>query len=340
MTDKKEILVVDDTKYIREILRFSLAKVGYEVIMAGSGRKALDYAMGPNPPDLIILDIMMPKMDGFEVLRRLRENDGTCHIPVIFLTAKAQKKDVIKGFEAGGDDYVAKPFKFAVLQQKIEKLTGGINGHFKMDTRLTKIPGDDTPGMPVQTPEFTGTKGSQETEDAQTRIPDRTLSAIMITDIVDFSKKMGNDEEQTYLRLLRHNEIIRQAISENRGEEIKTIGDAFLVKLKSAVDAVKLAMDIQQKLSEYNKGKELEEHITIRIGIHLGDILVTDDDIFGNGVNIASRIEPLADPGGICISADVYNVVKRSVDINVSNLGMKNLKNIKDPIEVYNICIE
>ena len=340
MTDKKEILVVDDTKYIRNILRFSLEKVGYEVIMANNGQKALDYAMGPNPPDLIILDIMMPKMDGFEVLRRLKENDDTCHIPVIFLTAKAQKKDVIKGIEAGGDDYVAKPFKFTVLQQKIEKLTEGINGHFKMDTRLTQIPGDDTPGMPVQTPELTGTEGSPETEDAQTRIPDRTLSAIMMTDIVDFSKKMGNDEEHAYLKLLRHNEIIRKAISENRGKEIKTIGDAFLVKLKSAVDAVKLAMNIQQELSEYNKGRQPEDQIIIRIGIHIGDILVTDDDVFGNGVNIASRIEPLADPGGICISADVYNVVKRSVDIKVSNLGMKNLKNIKDPMEVYKICIE
>lgn len=340
MTDKKKILVVDDTKYIREILRFRLAKIGYEIIMASSGQKALDYAMGPTPPDLIILDIMMPKMDGFEVLRRLKENDGTSHIPVIFLTAKAQKKDVIKGIEAGGDDYVAKPFKFNVLRQKIEKLIDGINGHFNLDTNRIQTPADDTPGMPVQTPELTGTEGSLETQDAQTRIPDRTLSAIMITDIVGFSKKMGNDEEHTYLNLLRHNEIIRQAISEYRGEEIKTIGDAFLVRLRSAVDAVKLAMDIQQKLSEYNKGKEPEGQITIRIGIHIGDILVTDDDVFGNGVNIASRIEPLADPGGICISADVFNVVKRSAEIKVSNMGMKNLKNIKDPIKVYKICIE
>ncbi len=209
-----------------------------------------------------------------------------------------------------------------------------------MDTRLTQIPGDDTPGMPVQTPELSGTEDSPETEDAQTRITDRTLSAIMITYMVDFSKKMDNDEEQTYLKLLRHNQIIRQAISENRGEEIKTIGDAFLVKLKSAVDAVKLAMNIQQELSEYNKDRPLEDQIIIRIGIHIGDILVTDDDVFGTGVNIVSRIEPLADPGGICISVDVYNVVKRSLDIKVSNLGMKNLKNIKDPMEVYKICIE
>jgi CheY-like chemotaxis protein len=124
MGEKKTILVVDDMSQIRTILRFNLEKEGYNVIDANSGERALEYAVGENIPDLIILDIMMPKMDGYEVIRKLRESDVTKHIPVIFLTAKAQKKDVLKGIEAGGNDYVVKPFKFADVHRKIKELTG------------------------------------------------------------------------------------------------------------------------------------------------------------------------------------------------------------------------
>ena len=121
---KKRILVVDDTKHIRNILRFSLEKEGYSVVTAGNGIKALFIAKGPMPPDLIILDIMMPKMDGYRVISKLKENDTTSRIPVILLTAKAQGPDVIKGIEAGASDYVAKPFKFEALEEKIQKLLG------------------------------------------------------------------------------------------------------------------------------------------------------------------------------------------------------------------------
>lgn len=296
MDEKKTILVVDDMSQIRNILRFNLKKQGYKVIEANNGERALEYAFGENPPDLIILDIMMPKMDGYEVIRKLRETDVTKYIPVIFLTAKAQKKDVLKGIEAGGNDYVVKPFKFVDLYRKIEKLID--------------------------------------------MYPDRALAAIMITDIVGFSKEMEDNEEHTYSKLLIHNEMIRKNISKNKGKEIKTIGDAFLVRFKSAVDAVKAGMSIQNEFSRYNKDRKEVDQILVRIGIHIGDILIKDNDVFGNGINIASKIEPLAEPGGICISADTYNVVKNSIDIKALSLGRKELKNIKDPPEIFKILIE
>lgn len=125
MVEKKTILVVDDMPQIRNILRFSLKKEGYNVILASSGRIALDHAFDErNSIDLILLDIMMPQMDGYEVIRRLREVDLTKEIPIIFLTAKAQQKDVIKGLEVGGNDYVVKPYKFADLSKKIQKWIG------------------------------------------------------------------------------------------------------------------------------------------------------------------------------------------------------------------------
>jgi len=296
MEDIKKILVVDDMSQIRNILRFNLEKEGYRVSVASNGEIALELASGENPPDLIILDIMMPKMDGYEVIRRLRETDSTKHIPVVFLTAKAQKKDVLKGIEVGANDYVVKPFKFADVRRKIEKFMG--------------------------------------------KPPDRALAAIMITDIVGFSKEMESNEERTYSKLLIHNTMIRKGISKNKGEEIKTIGDAFMVRFKSAVDAVQAAVSIQKDLSRYNKDRKKADQILVRIGIHIGDVLIKDNDIFGNGVNIASRIEPLAEPGGICISENAYNVVRKSIDIEVLSLGRKELKNIEDPPEVFKILTE
>ncbi|MBF0119309.1 MAG: adenylate/guanylate cyclase domain-containing protein [Desulfobacterales bacterium] len=171
-------------------------------------------------------------------------------------------------------------------------------------------------------------------------VPKRALAAIMITDIVGFSKEMEKDEEYMYNKLLKHNEIIRSIIKNNNGYEIKTIGDAFLVRFESAVDAVKAGMSIQNKFSDYNKNIKPCDRILVRIGIHIGDILMMDGDIIGNGVNITSRIEPLAEPGGICISADVYNIIKKSIDIKVINIGKKELKNIKDVPEIYRILIE
>ena len=170
--------------------------------------------------------------------------------------------------------------------------------------------------------------------------PVRLLAAIMLTDMVGYSKSMERDEDATYKKLQDHNAIVRKVIPEYRGQEIKTIGDAFLVRFNSASDAVQAAREIQYKFSEYNGGKPDAEQIWLRIGIHIGDILVMENDVFGTGVNIAARIEPLAEPGGICISADVYNVIKKSIDIKVISLGKKELKNISDAPEIYKLLLK
>ena len=125
MNEKKTILIADDMSLIRIALRLNLENVGYKVILANDGREALKYAFSYyKRPDLIILDIRMPEMDGYEVIKKLRESDDTREIPVIFLTASSQKKDVLKGIELGGNDYMVKPYTFSVLHRKIEKLIG------------------------------------------------------------------------------------------------------------------------------------------------------------------------------------------------------------------------
>ncbi len=122
MNQKKTILVVDNMMQIRNILGFNLLKFGYNVNFAKSGKEALKYVFGKKPVDLIILDVMMPEMDGYEVIKILRYSDDTKNIPVIFLTAKSRKEDVRRGIEAGCDAYVIKPFKLSDLLCKIKKL--------------------------------------------------------------------------------------------------------------------------------------------------------------------------------------------------------------------------
>jgi len=122
MKKKKTILIADDMSLMRISLKLNLVNAGYDVILANDGREALKHASRLFPPDLIILDIRMPRMDGYEVIKRLRESDCTKDIPVIFLTASTEKKDIMKAIEFGGNDYVVKPYKFADLHEKIKKL--------------------------------------------------------------------------------------------------------------------------------------------------------------------------------------------------------------------------
>ncbi|HZY10834.1 MAG TPA: adenylate/guanylate cyclase domain-containing protein, partial [Bacteroidota bacterium] len=143
----------------------------------------------------------------------------------------------------------------------------------------------------------------------------RKIVALMFTDIVGFSRQMGSNEDLTLKKLEIHHKIIRESIHDYAGNEIKTIGDAFLVEFESSVKAIHCAVEIQKKFHEYNSERSQQEAINVRIGIHVGDITMTNGDILGDGVNIASRIQPLADPGGICISQDVANQIRGKFEL-------------------------
>ncbi|MBI3247073.1 MAG: adenylate/guanylate cyclase domain-containing protein [Deltaproteobacteria bacterium] len=169
----------------------------------------------------------------------------------------------------------------------------------------------------------------------------RRLAAIMFTDIVGFSRQMGADEARM-LRLLEvHNQLIRQAVVEHHGSVIKTVGDAFLVDFPSVVHAVQCAQAIQAQFRTHNAEKVRDEQIHVRIGIHLGDIVQRDGDVFGDGVNIASRLQALAEPDTICISDVVYRDVAKKLDLGtVVSLGRPTLKNIAERFQVYALLSE
>jgi len=170
--------------------------------------------------------------------------------------------------------------------------------------------------------------------------PDRRLSAIMFTDIVGYSAITQSNEE-TALRLLQeHRNILRPIFAKYSGNEIKTIGDAFLVEFQSALLAVKCAIEIQRELKTRNSFLDPKEHIWLRIGLHIGDVVFQHNDVYGDGVNIASRIHAQAPPGGICISRAVYEQIANKIDEKVIKQRAQKLKSIEKPVQLFLIELD
>jgi adenylate cyclase len=157
----------------------------------------------------------------------------------------------------------------------------------------------------------------------------------MFTDMVGYSALAQSNEESALAVLQRHNRLLRPIFSKFRGREIKTVGDAFLVEFDSVLDATRCALDIQRVLHDFNASAPEEWRIRIRIGIHVGDVVETGGDVLGDAVNIASRIESLADPGGVCLTQQVFDQVQNKISIPFVKLPPVMLKNIQVPMSVY-----
>jgi len=163
----------------------------------------------------------------------------------------------------------------------------------------------------------------------------RRLAAVVFTDIVGYTALTERDESLALSLLEKHNSLIRSVVRSNRGKEIKTIGDAFLLEFDSTLDAVLCAIEIQKTFSQQNEHSPAGERIFLRIGIHVGDVVVQNNDIFGDAVNIASRIEHEAAPGGICISEQVYSQVRNKLRYPVVKIPQQKLKNVELRADLY-----
>ena len=168
----------------------------------------------------------------------------------------------------------------------------------------------------------------------------RTLAAIVFTDVVNFSARMQSDELGTLKLLQRDFEEMRRICADHQGAVLKTTGDGLLLTFTSAVQAVACALTMQRQFAAEAKTAGAGQALQHRIGIHLGDVLVHDQDVMGDGVNIASRLQAEAEPGGICISQTVYDVVKNKLEMNVVSLGARELKNISHAMPVYQLLLE
>ena len=171
-----------------------------------------------------------------------------------------------------------------------------------------------------------------------TKRPERRLAAILTADVAGYSRLMGADEEDTLARLRTHRrELIDPKINEHRGRIVKTTGDGILIEFPSVIEAVACAVAVQRGMAERNAGTLEEERITFRIGVNLGDIIVENGDIHGDGVNIAARLEGIAEPGGVCISEDAFRQVRGKVEAEFVDIGEQSLKNIARPMRVYRV---
>jgi len=168
---------------------------------------------------------------------------------------------------------------------------------------------------------------------------DRRLAAILATDVVGYSRLIRADEEGTIaaLKSLRA-DLIDPKIAAHHGRIVKLMGDGMLAEFPSVVDAVRAAVETQQAVAEHNSGLPEDKRIEFRVGINLGDIIIDGDDIYGDGVNVAARMEGLAEPGGICMSGTVVDHVKGKVELDFEDMGEQQVKNISEPIRVYRVA--
>jgi adenylate cyclase len=166
----------------------------------------------------------------------------------------------------------------------------------------------------------------------------RRLAAILAADVAGYSRLMGADEEGTHERLKAHfRELVDPKIKEHRGRTVKNTGDGMLAEFPSVVDAVRCAVEVQREMAERNADVPAERRVEFRVGINLGDVIVEEHDIFGDGVNVAARLEALAEPGGICISRVVRDQIRDKLPYPFEDRGEQSVKNIARPVQVYGL---
>ena len=170
---------------------------------------------------------------------------------------------------------------------------------------------------------------------------ERRLAAILAADVVGYSRLIREDEAGTLAALKAHREqLIAPKVAERKGRIVKLMGDGLLVEFPSAVEAVQCAVEIQHMIGDRNADVPEENRIAYRIGINIGDIVVEDNDIYGDGVNVAARLEGLAEPSGICVARNVFDQVKDKLDLTIEHLGEREVKNIAEPVTVYRVVLD
>src|SRR5277367_5314170 len=168
-----------------------------------------------------------------------------------------------------------------------------------------------------------------------TQFLERKLATILSADVAEFSRLMGEDEEQTLRVFREHKKVFESLVAMHRGRIFNTAGDAILAEFGSAVEAVRCATDIQAALRTRNDQLPPSRQVRFRIGINLGDVMVQGQDLMGDGVNVAARLQTAAEPGGICLSGSVYDQIRNKLSLSFQSMGERSFKNIPQPIRTF-----
>jgi DNA-binding response OmpR family regulator len=298
----KKILIVEDDPAISLGLEEFLKEENFEVIKSDDGKQGYELSLS-EIPDLILLDVNLPSIDGIQICRMLREKGF--HNPIIILTSRGEKIDKVVGLEVGADDYITKPFDTRELLARIR-------------TNLRRQEAEKS-----------------YSDSGTDKDLHRQLFAIMFSDMKNYSKKMNKDEKSALQLLQDHNEIMKFSINKFQGKVVEIIGDAFLAAFKSSLDCLNCCLYIQKKFNEYNLMKSKHEKIKVRIGVHIGDVIEFEGGLKGDALNVAARIQQIAEPGTIYASENFYLTVKGKTNTEFRKLGEFQLKNIKGEIDIY-----
>ena len=303
-----KVLFVDDDEKLRGLVTEYLEGYGFQVKALPDGRSVLSTIRNESP-DIVILDIMLPGKDGLEVLKEIRAEFS---VAVIMLTAKGDDADRIVGLELGADDYLPKPFNPRELLARVKAV-------------VRRIPSRGLAG--------TGAEGltSQGVQ--------RQLKAILSADVKDYSRLMSSDELWTIQTLKDYRGLIASQVRSHLGRVVDSPGDNLLAEFGSVVHAVECAVEIQRNLISRNTNLPEDKRMEYRIGVNLGDVVIDRGKLYGDGVNIAARIEKLADPGGIAVSGTVFDEIENKLPLSCESIGEHTVKNIQKPIRVYRINI-
>ncbi|HEU4475991.1 MAG TPA: adenylate/guanylate cyclase domain-containing protein [Methyloceanibacter sp.] len=313
--EKKLVLVVDDTPTNIAVVS-GLLKDSFQTKVATNGEKALAIATGPEKPDLILLDVMMPGMDGYEVCRRLKDNPATRDIPVIFLTAKTEEIDEEKGFDVGAVDYIHKPFSGPIVLARVrtqlalqEALTEAKDARKQADQLLHAL-------LPK--------KAADEIRSIGTVIPRRYENvAVLFCDVTNFTAYCDLHEPEEVVSRLDALFVIFERIAAKHGlEKIKTIGDGFMAVggLLHKIDdplgcAVRCGLEMTTTLIDAHLDWE------VRVGVHSGPVVAGvvgqeryQFDIWGDTVNVAARMVGMSSPGSVAATKEIFDQIATAFD--------------------------
>jgi adenylate cyclase len=313
--EKKLVLIVDDTPTNIAVVS-GLLKDSFQTKVATNGEKALAIATGPQKPDLILLDVMMPGMDGYEVCRRLKDNPATRDIPVIFLTAKTEEIDEEKGFDVGAVDYIHKPFSGPIVLARVrtqlalqEALTEAKDARKQADKLLHAL-------LPK--------KAADEIRSIGTVIPRRYENvAVLFCDVTNFTAYCDLHEPEEVVSRLDALFVIFERIAAKHGlEKIKTIGDGFMAVggLLHKIDdplgcAVRCGLDMTTTLIDAHLDWE------VRVGVHSGPVVAGvvgqeryQFDIWGDTVNVAARMVGMSSPGSVAATKEIFDQIATAFD--------------------------
>lgn len=305
----RSVLIVDDDPANLTRMEQSLAPLSLTPLTAANGQEGLTVLrqnLGPQGfAGIVISDLKMPVMNGLEFLDWARKEDD--ELPIILISAYGEISSAVEAMKIGAFDFLERPIDLEDLRSRVSRAIAIRD--LVLENRILRA-----------------------------ELSKRRLAAIVVADVVGYAHLMETDEAGTVAAVRLRREATVEPILESHGGRIfKLMGDSLLVEFTSAVNAVQAAIEIQKQMALANMPLPEARRLVLRVGINLGDVIGEGSDIYGEGVNIAARLEPLAEPGGIVISDKVESEVRGRLGVVLSDMGEQQLKNITRPVRAFRV---